>query len=272
MKTFAQRRARSITLIVIAVFICWIAYRALQVSLAPGALYTGFGLLAIILVLTFFNVRKKLPFIPLMKASTWMQFHIYLGLFSVAVYLFHTSFRIPSGLLESLVAAAFLTVCLSGFAGIYISRTLPKKMTNSGESLIYERLPIFRARSLSEVEKLVLTAEEKFDSSTLADFYNNHAAHFLRRLPGFWLPFRSIDRNYAEVAEQLEDLARYLNEKELEAAVELGEWLDSKRNLDFQWACHRLLKRWLFIHIPLTYSLIILVIVHAWVAISYTSN
>ena len=43
------------------------------------AMYTGWLLLALVLGLTFFNARKKLPFLPLLSASTWLQAHIYLG-------------------------------------------------------------------------------------------------------------------------------------------------------------------------------------------------
>ena len=45
---------------------------------------TGWILFALILALTFYNGRKKLPFLPLLSSETWLQFHIYAGLLTGA--------------------------------------------------------------------------------------------------------------------------------------------------------------------------------------------
>ena len=62
----------------------------------PGVL-----LLFLVLALALFNARKKLPFLPLMKAATWLQIHIYAGWFCLFVFLLHIRFRIPSGASKS---------------------------------------------------------------------------------------------------------------------------------------------------------------------------
>ena len=64
-------------------------------------------ILALVLALTLFNARKKLPFLPLASAATWMQIHIYLGWFSIFVFLLHIHFRVPHGLLEATLAGVF---------------------------------------------------------------------------------------------------------------------------------------------------------------------
>ena len=51
---------------------------------------------------------------------------------------------------------------------------------------------------------------------------------------------------------------------------QLGELLEAKRNLDFQLAGQRLLKLWLFVHIPLTYGLLVLVGAHVWLVLHYS--
>ena len=50
---------------------------------------------------------------------------------------------------------------------------------------------------------------------------------------------------------------------------ELRELVVEKRNLDYQNASQKLLKLWLFIHIPFTYSLLILAVAHGALALSY---
>ena len=62
---------------------------------------------------------------------------------------------------------------------------------------------------------------------------------------------------------------RYLSEEEKTIAMELREWIASRENLDFQESSQRILKGWLFVHIPLTASLILLGIAHGVLAIIY---
>ena len=45
-------------------------------ALPDYAFLTGWILFAAMLVLTFFNARKKLPFLSLGNAETWLQIHI----------------------------------------------------------------------------------------------------------------------------------------------------------------------------------------------------
>ena len=53
---------------------------------------------------------------------------------------------------------------------------------------------------------------------------------------------------------------------------EVQEWIEAKENLDFQESSMRLLKGWLFVHIPLTYSLILLGIAHGVIVLMYGGN
>src|SRR5471032_174940 len=85
---------------------------------------TGWILFAAMLVLTFFNARKKLPFLSLGKAETWLQIHIYLGFFTVVLFLIHLNFRMPHGWFEITLAVLFALVTVSGVAGLLFSRVL----------------------------------------------------------------------------------------------------------------------------------------------------
>ena len=56
---------------------------------------------------------------------------------------------------------------------------------------------------------------------------------------------------------QIDAQGRYLNDKEREVMHALRELVERKDDLDFQVALQTTLKYWLFLHIPLTYSLLI---------------
>ena len=63
----------------------WLWTCALERHLGPSAFTTGYLLLAAVLFLALYNVRKKLPFLPLGSSAAWLQWHMYVGIGSVGV-------------------------------------------------------------------------------------------------------------------------------------------------------------------------------------------
>ncbi|MGH8094674.1 MAG: hypothetical protein ACREIF_14590 [Chthoniobacterales bacterium] len=252
-----------------AAFFLWHVLRA---ALRPDAIYTGILLLALVLGLALFNTRKKLPFLPLVKAATWLQIHIYAGWFCLFIFLLHIQFRVPGGAFEITLACVFFVVILSGFFGLFISRDLPPRMARSGEPLVYERIPAFRRRIQSEVEELIRLAERETESSTLGNFYVQYLREFFISRPNVFSALRRSERKWHALLAETDALDRYLNEREKTIASEIRDWIETKQNLDFQYAAQRLLKFWLFVHIPFTYSLILLGIAHGVVATLYAGR
>ncbi|MCC6884754.1 MAG: hypothetical protein IT576_21535, partial [Verrucomicrobiales bacterium] len=82
--TFRQRRLIQGSLLLALVGLLVLLCHLLDEALRPTAVYTGLLLLLVLLGLTLFNARKKLPFLPLLKVSTWTQWHLFTGFFSVA--------------------------------------------------------------------------------------------------------------------------------------------------------------------------------------------
>lgn len=270
MKTFLARRwmlsltTLALGLTLLAVW--WLGRNALR----PVGLYTGWLLLVLLLGLAFFGARKKLPFLPLWSASAWLQFHIYAGWLAVLVFLLHTGARLPGGLLECLLWSGFVLVAVSGAFGLWLSRWLPPRLARSGESLIFERIPQLRHRLETEARALVRQAEAETKSSTLADFYLRLLAPYFGHVPALFAPLAGSDAGHHYVARELAALRRVLNQREMAIADQLGDLLEAKRNLDYQLAGQRLLKLWLFAHIPLTYGLLVLVGAHVWLVLLYS--
>ena len=270
MKTFLARRwLLSLLTALLGALLAWL-WSLGRVALLPVAVYSGWLLLVLVLVLTFFNARKKLPFLPLLSTSTWMQAHIYLGWLGCFVFLLHTGVRLPDGRLEVLLAAAFALVAASGAFGLWMSRWLPPRLVRSGESLVYERIPVLRHRLAEEVRELVRRAETETQSSSLPDLYLRVLHPYFLRVPPLLTPLTGDDREFHRVKQELESARRYLNPDELKLAGELADLIEAKRNLDLQLAGQRLLKLWLFVHIPLPYGLLVLTAAHVWLALQYS--
>ena len=145
MSEIAKRRLRGISVLLALCIVSWGVYSVLEVSLRPTRFWSGWLLFLLVIALTIFNARKKLPFLPLGNATAWMEFHAYAGLFSVLVFLAHVGFEVPDGSLELLLAVFFALVSGSGIAGLLLSRLLPLRLANRGEVILFERIPVLRA-------------------------------------------------------------------------------------------------------------------------------
>ena len=65
-------------------------------------------------------------------------------------------------------------------------------------------------------------------------------------------------------------LERYLDPVERRARDELVELVGLKDDLDYHYALQAVLKRWLFVHIPLTYAMLVLAGVHGFLAVAFS--
>jgi hypothetical protein len=64
-------------------------------------------------------------------------------------------------------------------------------------------------------------------------------------------------------------MTRYLNERELSYAENLQALVEQKNQLDYAYALQNVLKAWLFVHIPATYGLILLALLHLLLVYSF---
>jgi hypothetical protein len=236
------------------------------------AYLTGWALFAVILALTFFNARKKVPFLPLLSSEAWLQFHIYAGLLTGVLFLVHISYRVPTGWFEITLAALYLLVMASGFVGLFVSRAFPKQLTTRGDEVVFERIPGIRRQLQERAEALALASVADVKSATIADFY-------VRELKAFFDGTRNLLPHLFEVRAPLNrllnkitDLNRYLNEPERATMNEIAALVRRKDSLDYHYALQFVLKLWLFVHIPLTYSLLLFTLAHIVIVFAFSGG
>lgn len=223
---------------------------------------TGWVVLALILFLTAYNGRKKLGFLPLLRSRTWFQAHVYLGLFTGLVFLLHIRWHWPTGQFETLLAAVFALVTISGLIGWWFSRTLPRRLTTAGGEVPYERIPVVRRTLREEAERLALGVIPAAKATTLADFYVQQLAGYFAAPAHFGAHFVGSRRPLQRMLAQIAELKRFANAEEKKAVEALALLVQQKDALDFHRALQLTLKSWLFVHIPLTYALLVLIAAH----------
>ena len=229
-------------------------------ALPNYACLTGWALLAGLFVLTIYNLRKKLPFLPLGKSETWLQIHIYLGFFTTLLFLIHLNFRLPHGWFEVVLAWLFVLVSGSGMVGLFFSRVLPRRLATRGGEVIFEKIPARRYALNAAAENLALGADAK--SPVIAEFYAKRLAPFFSGPKNFWLHLVESRRPVGALLAELEDLRRFANDVERKRLEQLALLVRQKDGLDYHRALQLALRLWLFVHIPLTYGLLIFTALH----------
>ena len=263
MKHFARRRlvAWVITLLVVAVILV-----INQISAGRIGSYgftSGWTLLALILFLAAYNLRKSLPFLPLGSSTSWMQLHIYAGFVTLAVFIVHVGFKIPNGVFEGLLAATYLLVFLSGVIGLVMTRSFPARLTMLGEEVIFEQIPVLRRELQVKIEALVLVENSAGQSSVTAEFYRDkirpyllHHCDLLSHLT------RGGSARWHRLSGTIDDQKRYMNDDEQQLLEEVRQYTKQKHELDTRFALQGALKLWLFVHVPATWSLLIFAVTH----------
>jgi hypothetical protein len=268
-------------------------YGFYRVPLAAGSMGgTAIGLafgsagFAFMIFAALLGARKRVPVYRFGRAQTWMRGHLWLGLVSLPLILFHSGFRYGHGLTAWLMTL-LIVVVVSGLFGAALQHYMPRVMTREVTmETIYEEIGHVRTQLLEEAEELmqqVIGAEKKAaaeggdpDSATpavavmdeaapLRNFYERELKPFLEK-PGA----RGSALGDAAEARSAFAQLRTLAPASLHTAIEDLEGIcEEERQLTLQRHLHLWLHAWLLLHIPLSLALILLGAIHAVMALRY---
>lgn len=244
--------------------LAWLTYR--ESGLHSTSFDTGYVLLAAILFLSLYNLRKKLPILPWTTSAGWLQAHLYVGLSTAVLFGLHVSWRVPDGFFEVTLATLFLATFASGLLGLYWTRTLPKKLARVSEEVIYERIPLLRRQLRDRAQQAVLETVHDAGATTLGEFYSSRLHSFFENSRGFRYFLRPNNRLRRQLLDELTEVNRYLSEPERKTCEQLFALVRRRDDLDYHAALQWRLKVWLFVHIGLTYPLVAVASVHGLLA------
>jgi hypothetical protein len=254
------------------------------VGLAFGIVGSAFMLFAGLLA-----GRKKLPVWRLGRAQTWMRGHLWLGLLSLPLILFHGGFRF-GGPLTSVLMVLLIIVVASGLFGAALQHYMPNVMTAEvPKETIFEQIDHVRAGLIAETDELVAlatgsgSAVEKKQlarsaaaagqtialapeaAAPLSAFYANEMRPFLQNQSAPNQPLADANTAHAIFAE----LRTLLPPEAHEMVKRLEEACEEDRQWRRQVRLHHWLHGWLMLHIPLSFALLLLGCVHAVMALRY---
>jgi hypothetical protein len=273
------------------------------IGLAFGV--TGFGFMIFAALL---GARKRVPTWRIGRAQAWMRGHLWLGLLSLPVILFHGGFHFGGTLTRVLMWLLMITVA-SGVLGAGLQHYVPRVMTTDVKlETIYDEIGNVRKLLREEADRAVETVcgtlgIDKSSSEEVLRAGGLSAARSMSAMSSggavaaaaetvvlteeecaplrkFYLsemrPFleepkqRGSRLGDADRAHGAFSGLRTLMPQGAQAALQdLEDICDEARQLVRQEQLHHLLHGWLLVHIPLSLALVLLGAVHAVMALRY---
>lgn len=234
----------------------------------PGLAY-GFLAALLVLVLLFFGVRKRWYRSRWGTLEGWLQAHLYLGIVALVAALFHAGFRFH----DRLAVAALVTLVLvvaTGIVGAILYGTVPRLLTEVQSNLSGEDTSRELNRLTRAMARLARGRSPAFEGIHRAIL----AQSLPRRAAGLRVLFTAPGRG-AEVAAQgawtgrLREVPAGEEEALRELLVLSRQHKELHRRLAYQERYQNLLTAWLYLHVPLSVALLVLVAAHVLAAVYY---
>jgi hypothetical protein len=249
----------------------------------------GTALMAFAMLLA---LRKRLRTWQLGRVYTWTQGHVWLALLSYPLILFHAGLHWGQpGSLTWVMMWIFTVVVLSGIFGVIIQNIIPRMLLSDLQhETIYDEIDHVIHELAGEAAKIVVAAtptEEITEDETLssggtliatapmamlitarrqlAEFYASQIKPYLASPRGKALLLTNAARSKAA----FDEVRRSLPQSMREPLNNLESITNERRQLERQRHLHHWLHTWLLIHVPLSYALTVLAIVHILIALRY---
>jgi hypothetical protein len=262
---------------------------------APGgprggsALGLTFGMAgyAMMLYAGLLGARKQVPTWRVGRAQTWMRGHIWLGLLSLLLILYHAGFAFR-GPLTLVIMLLFFIVISSGILGAAIQHYVPNFMTSRVPlETIYEEIPHVRAQLREEADQLaaaicgpldgkVAEETEAQAETVLVEIEHEDRERFREVYLHKVRPYLADpETSGSEIADPLrsgetfEALRRLLAPPVHGVLDDLENICEEEQQLSRQIRIYRWLHAWLLVHVPLSIALLVLGAIHAVVALRY---
>ena len=228
----------------------------------------------------YFHIAIKTASLSPKAAARWRKIHIFVGYLLIAVFIVHSDFSLPDTGFEWALSAGFVLVTLSGIFGTYLAWSLKAKQAVD-ESITYDRIPTRRA----ELARDVHAAVAKPDSAAAAialpapphdawimDLYASHLRDFFQGQRNFTAHLIGSQRPLKRLTDEIDNLSRYVDQRSQEKLAAIKNLVIEKDRLDFARVYLGLAKGWLYVHVPVTYALIVLTVLHVLVVYAFSSR
>ena len=254
-----------------------------------GLIFGSVGF-AFMIIAGLLGARKKVPVWRLGRAQAWMRGHLWLGLLSLPLILFHGGFRF-GGVMTSVLMILLIIVVVSGVFGAVLQHFTPPAMTSDIPlETIFDQIDRVRGQLLEEADEFVegvtapggllataavtraaaiateeLAAISEADVAPLRKFYQQEMRPFLEKPDARGHALADHSKAHAMFI----GLQTLLPPEVHETVKDLAAICEEERQLRRQKRMHHWLHGWLILHIPLSLALLLLGAAHAVMALRF---
>ena len=227
-----------------------------------------------------FHTAMKTARLARRSALRFRTVHILVGYLLIAAFLSHSDFSLPDTSLEWALWASFVLVPLSGIFGTYLAWSLQAKR-GIDEPVGYDRIPARRAELAREVHAVIAKAAPPDATIALpappyhawiADLYANHLRDFFQGQRNFTAHLVGSRGPLKRLTDEIDTLSSYVDQESKAKLAAIKTLVEEKDRLDFAHVYLGLTKGWLFVHVPVTYALTVLVVAHILVVYAFASG
>jgi hypothetical protein len=227
-----------------------------------------------------FHIAIKTASLSPKSAARWRKIHILVGYLMIAAFVSHSDFSLPDTGFEWALWTGFVLVTLSGIFGTYLAWSLRVKHALD-ERIGYDRIPTRRAELARDVHAAVVRTDltpaaiglprPPYDA-WIMDLYSTHLRDFFQGPRNFAAHLIGSQRPLKRLTDEIDDLSAYVDRQSQEKLAVIKNLVVEKDRLDFARVYFGLTKGWLFVHVPLTYSLMVLTVLHILVVYAFSSG
>jgi hypothetical protein len=225
---------------------------------SPWGMAYGIAAAVLLLVACLYAVRRRLPKRGPLRAHVWLQLHVFTGTLFLVLVLMHSGMRLPEGRLGWALWLLSLWVAFSGAVGLLLQWWIPRALSSGLTTEVhYDRIPALVATATQRAEALVARSGD-----SLRRYYRDTLAALMAGPQPRLIYFVDVTGGIQAKVKDFEYLARFADPDEARRIVELRDLLTVKLEADAHYTLQRVLRWWVYGHVPVVGLLIALVIVH----------
>jgi hypothetical protein len=199
------------------------------------------------------------------RTQNWLRAHIWLGLLTVPLIAIH-AWRELGGALSTVLVVLFAIVITSGIFGLTLQQYLPRMMTAAvPRETLYSQIDSVAEQGCDEARAKLLEIRGAAPATSLSQRFDAEIAPYL--LAG--AKSGSVLAGHAAADNYFRGLRESMPAAFHRAVDALEDYCRERRQFDLQRRLHLWLHTWLWVHLPLSAALVVLMFVHIFVALKY---
>lgn len=228
----------------------------------------------------YYHIAVKTARLSPKSIVRWKKLHVFLGYVLIAAFISHSDFTLPDTGFEWALWTGFALVVSSGIFGVYLAWAVAARH-GLNETLTYERI----ASRRTDLAREMLAIIEKFDpgpsadalpappyGAWISDLYESHLKDFFDGKRNLAAHLVGSQRSLTSLTGEIDSLSRYVDRHSQDKLAAIKDLVIEKDRLDFACVYLGLTRGLMLVHVPVTYSLAVLSVLHIVVVYAYSSG